>query len=72
MAEYINREELERLMCEQGDGVRLDDVPSIDIVHCKECKWAGRDDHCPAMEVYMICGDNGYCSCGEREEQEHD
>lgn len=36
MAEYINREELERLMCEQGDGVRLDDVPSIDI---KTGKW---------------------------------
>ncbi len=47
----------------------FDSVPSADVVEvirCKYCKWAGKDEHCPATEVYMICGDNGYCSCGER------
>lgn len=46
------------------------DADVVEVVRCKNCKWAGRDDHCPAIEVYMICGDDGYCSCGEREEHE--
>lgn len=54
----------------------LDDlsrVPSADVVEvvrCKDCKWVGRDEHCPAIEVYTICGDNGYCSYGERKDGE--
>ena len=48
----------------------LKDLPSADVVEvvrCKDCKWAGRDEHCPAIEMCMICGGNGYCSYGERE-----
>lgn len=41
-------------------------VDAVEVVRCRDCKWAGRDEHCPAIEVYMICGDNGYCSCGKR------
>lgn len=40
----------------------------VEVVRCKNCRWAGKDEHCPAIEVYMICGDEGYCSCGERKE----
>ena len=79
MAEYINREELERLMCEQVDGVRLDDVPSIDIVHCKDCirnadNGGLYDDgrtKCPIQEHYALLKD-GFCHLGERKEREHD
>lgn len=42
------------------------------LVRCKDCKWVGRDEHCPATEVYMICGDSGYCSYGERKEQDNE
>lgn len=52
--------------------VYLSDADVAEVVRCKNCKWAGRDEHCPAIEVYIICGDDGYCSCGERKEQEND
>ena len=41
-------------------------VDAIEVVRCGDCKWVGSGKHCPAIEVYMICGDNGYCSCGKR------
>ena len=77
--EYFNKgmmedakevEEAQHMAIEALD--KMAELPSIDIVHCKECKWAGRDEHCPAIEVHMICGADGYCSCGESEEQEND
>lgn len=50
----------------------IEDLPSIDLVKCKECKkWTNGDD------LYGICQWNDYrtlqttkdsfCSCGERE-----
>ena len=48
----------------------LNDIPSIDIVRCKECKWA------KALGTYQWCGRldstaritaDDFCSYGERE-----
>ena len=41
----------------------VEQAPSIDIVHCKECAYRNNRKKCP-MRVFT--GDNGFCSCGER------
>ena len=41
----------------------LDDLPTIDIVHCKECK------HRSAPKC-AITNDNDFCSYGERKDNE--
>lgn len=72
MAEYINREELERLMCEQVDGVRLDDVPSIELVRCEYCRHCSVDfigDYvCNAHRMEVI-EENDYCSYGKERKE---
>lgn len=86
MSDYIKREDALRKIDsidDHDDDVRADalglaafavtTVPTADVVEvvrCKDCKWVGMDEHCPAIEVYMICGDNGYCSYGERRDDE--
>lgn len=85
MSDYIKRDDAEQAIArylspvferaEQGARRVLQNIPSADVVEvvrCKDCKWAGRDEHCPAIEMYMVCGGNGYCSYGERKEQEHE
>ena len=51
----------------------LNDIPSIDIVRCKECKWA------KALGTYQWCGRldstaritaDDFCNYGERKEGE--
>lgn len=66
-SDYINREDAIEMVLEPLNNMPSADV--VEVVRCKDCKWVGMDEHCPAIEVYMICGDNGYCSYGERKEE---
>lgn len=44
----------------------LDSAPHIDIVRCKECKWADKYYHCNYMTTWNKPDD--FCSYGERSE----
>lgn len=58
---------------------QIEDLPSMDIVHCKDCKYSievkESDDiickHPSQHSTYERTGDD-YCSYGARKEQEHD
>ena len=48
----------------------LNDAPSIDIVRCKECKWAkanGTYQWCGRLDSTARITADDYCSYGERE-----
>ena len=48
----------------------IDDAPSIDIVRCKECKWAkanGTYQWCGRLDSTARITADDYCSYGERE-----
>jgi hypothetical protein len=49
----------------------LNDIPSIDIVRCKECKWRGIPTACPIDNFYAQrwTKDDDFCSYGCREEE---
>ena len=53
---------------------RLEKLPSIDVIFCKDCKRYVSDGG--ALMVCDITGnpvpENDYCSCGKRKEQEHE
>ena len=51
----------------------IDDAPSIDIVRCKECKWAkanGTYQWCGRLDSTARITADDYCSYGERKEGE--
>ena len=51
----------------------IDDAPSIDIVRCKECKWAkanGTYQWCGRLDSTARITADDYCSYGERKESE--
>ena len=48
----------------------ITDAPSIDIVRCKECKWAkanGTYQWCGRLDSTARITDDDFCSYGERE-----
>ena len=46
----------------------IDDAPSIDIVFCKECRWADKCSQNIAMaNTYQMYEKIDFCSYGERE-----
>ena len=48
----------------------LEDAPSIDIVRCKDCKWAkanGTYQWCGRLDSTARITADDYCSYGERE-----
>jgi len=48
----------------------IDYAPSIDIVRCKECKWAkanGTYQWCGRLDSTARITDDDFCSYGERE-----
>ena len=78
MGKWINIDDLPSGRVEWDD---IFDAPSIDIVRCKECKYAHmtyggdckycdmwKDDDDRYIELYLD-GDF-YCACGERKESE--
>ena len=51
----------------------IDSAPSIDIVRCKECKWAkanGTYQWCGRLDSTARITADDYCSYGERKESE--
>lgn len=58
-----------------GYDKRLDDCPLRDVVRCKDCRHYSADGwgygNCYRSSVeYLRMADNGYCSYGERREDE--
>ena len=50
--------------------VAIDEAPSIDIVRCKECKWAkanGTYQWCGRLDSTARITADDFCSYGERE-----
>ncbi len=45
--------------------VQIMTAPSIDIVHCQECKWEWTQK-CPPHRMGLIHDENDYCSYGIR------
>lgn len=85
MAEYIKREDVEKMIEEQFDmddndfryikQMVLEKLPSVDIVHCQDCIYAlGKVNKnnviCNKQDWATIWRENDFCSYGEREEQE--
>lgn len=64
--------------------MRMDNIPSVDVVRCKDCKWFNLNKWAEVDGVQIIVGheicdfwgggcktqEDGYCSYGEREEHE--
>ena len=51
----------------------INEAPSIDIVRCKECKWAkanGTYQWCGRLDSTARITADDYCSYGERKESE--
>ena len=79
MAEYVNKEEVlkrcEALPKLYREAMRLfiKEIPSVNIVRCKECVKRMRED-CPMCNGCkldrMPTEDDDYCSYGERKESE--
>lgn len=87
MTKYINREELKEMLRREWTKyvpteldpsiayvlAKIDELPSIDIVFCKDCKRNADngglyDDFrtkCPIQEHYALLKD-GFCHLGER------
>lgn len=71
MSEYIKRKDIEQAL--ENGSCRLEDLPSIEVVFCKDCKRNADngglyDDgrtKCPIQEHYALLKD-GFCHLGER------
>ena len=51
---------------------RIEEAPSIDIVRCKECKWAkanGTYQWCGRLDSTAQITADDFCSYGEREDE---
>lgn len=90
MSRYIKLEDAKdaiRIPCENADSkeqkaiaqalYRLDDVPTIDIVHCGECKCCRDELIEEYMPLYIYCEKwnhetdfDDFCSYGERIDNE--
>lgn len=81
MSRYIDADDVANAIYHHFPSIRtmadargvIEEVPSIDIVFCKECKNNGKDD-CPMrwwnddwMEYEMLNDEEGFCNFGERE-----
>ena len=76
MIKFINAEWLKAFFeADKGKGrttpidsllALIDNAPSIDIVHCRECTYRDNRKKCP-MRVFT--GDNGFCCCGADDER---
>lgn len=71
MSRYIDAEWL-KIALEFYRVVDLSEAPSIDIVRCKECKWAkanGTYQWCGRLDSTARITADDYCSYGERESE---
>ena len=51
---------------------RIDNMPTIEVVRCKDCKWRGELGRCRNMDSYMWYNrpnDDDFCSWGERKDE---
>lgn len=70
MSKYYKADEVEKLLsC--GCAYAIRDLPTIDIVHCKDCKYYVSDGGammgCELTHTYRF--DEYFCSDGERIEE---
>ena len=78
MSKYIKLEDaiskMDEWFCEPYTPTQLlSDLPTIDIVHCEECKRCLSEEIEETMPIYIYCDLSksetewdSYCSCGER------
>lgn len=61
----------------EGIGIAISDIPSVDVVQCKDCKWYktayswnGKEHKVCGIEPYgPIRKDDDFCSRGERKDE---
>ena len=75
MSRYIDADVLMRYGAENQIvySEDIDSAPSIDIVRCKECKWAkanGTYQWCGRLDSTARITADDFCSYGERKESE--
>ena len=87
MRKYIDQEELIKTVCKEYQGcmntffakpndfvTMIEDAPTVEIVHCKDCKHRNTDECAMWLECsqcggqWSWCNDNDFCSYGERKE----
>ena len=69
MSRYIDADEAEKLL-RAGCAYAIWELPSIDIVRCKECKWYKQSEaFCENGNGLWQAGDECFCSYGEREDE---
>lgn len=64
---YIEKDRAYKIVLHYGSyaaSAKIADLPSIDLVRCKECRWG----HLCVIGQHL--GLDGFCSKGEREVQE--
>ena len=70
MSRYIDADEAEKLL-RAGCAYAIWELPSIDIVRCKECKWWHKLHGCIKNDDVNLCTNaDDFCSYGERKESE--
>ena len=75
MSRYINADAIKDLLMKyigltNGFDRAFSEAPSIDIVRCKECKWAkanGTYQWCGRLDSTARITADDFCSYGERE-----
>jgi hypothetical protein len=72
---YIKKDEAYKIVLKHGSYVasaKIADLPSIDLVRCKECKHHEYEEpgmvYCPKI-VGSWVSENWYCADGERREE---
>lgn len=70
MAEYVNKNNLIKLLEGKSGYAQLiiDDMPTIDIITCRECKWLSEANgiNCLIRERIGISRLSFFCADGER------
>ena len=80
MAEYVNKERLKQAVRDKWQDLEtrvevnciVNEMPTIDIVHCKECKYSNVDKmgrYCNKHYHRYADENTHFCSDGEREEK---